>query len=481
MYGFNEGLFDDIVDIDVPDTAVVIDIDDTVDEGPEVGVATGIADMILRLINSENDTITEYNSARTTLAQDPTYAEFIEVIDDIEAEELKHVGQLQTLLKRLSPNASNIEAGEAEAESQLTEDLDNMERVTKGKKIDVHGEMPVVMADAVMASEEADKAVEDELEEHNKKTKVKLNKVLGAENQPVPKLPEMAKVTLDESLFEDFKDTLDNRWKIIEKVEEYLDEGHINKDDFIDMLLQWYYKEPTFVSFLTSNNIFSEDELDSFSGSFDESLKEDFADTNDIKIIVRDVIKNFKKITGVDIKSVYNTNSEDTMFNQSVIDTTFSSIDDYISDKYDLDSNERDELLYALDDELSLNKELYNESLNEGRKPIDFIDSHGDVYSDEDRWDEEEPEDDLFSKVMLELCPEGADWKKHSKFPEITGKDRYDTDELGVTYNGDIEVAVDDMNRLAFATRVGEAYDLPIRGPEKTRSGKFILTLKIEE
>lgn len=390
MYGFNEGLFDDIVDIDVPDTAVVIDVDDTVDEGPEVGVATGIADMVLRLINAENDTITDYNSARTTLAQDPTYAEFIEVIDDIEAEELKHVGQLQTLLKRLSPNASNIEAGEEEAEGQLTEDLDNMERVTKGKKIDVHGDMPIVMADAVMASEEADDAIEDELEEHNKKTNVKLNKVLGAEKQPVPNLPEMAKVTLDESLFEDFKDTLDNRWKIIEKVEEYLDEGHINKDDFIDMLLQWYYKEPTFISFLTSNNIFSEDELDDFNESFDESL-------------------------------------------------------------------------------------------NEGRKPIDFVDSHGDVYSDEDRWDEEEPEDDLFSKVMLELCPEGADWKKHSKFPEITGKDRYDTDELGVTYDGDIEVAVDDINRLAFATRVGEAYDLPMRGPEKTRRGKFILILKIEE
>ena len=57
MYGFNEVLFDDIVDIDVPDTAVVIDVDDTVDEGPEVGVATGIADMVLRLINAENDSV----------------------------------------------------------------------------------------------------------------------------------------------------------------------------------------------------------------------------------------------------------------------------------------------------------------------------------------------------------------------------------------------------------------------------------------
>lgn len=383
MYGFNEGLFDDIVDIDVPDTAVVIDIDDTVDEGPEVGVATGIADMVLRLINAENDTITDYNSARTTLAQDPTYAEFIEVIDDIEAEELKHVGQLQTLLKRLSPNASNIEAGEEEAEGQLTEDLDNMERVTKGKNIDVHGEIPIVMADAVMASEEADKAVEDELEEHNKKTNVKLNKVLGAEKQPVPKLPEMAKVTLDESLFEDYGNVREYSDMLFDMIEE----GMVDAEEIAKDLIYWC----------------SEDDIKRF-------------------MELRNLI-------------------------------------------WDEDEDDED----------------FDESLNEGRKPIDFVDSHGDIYSDEDRWDEEEPEDDLFSKVMLELCPEGADWKKHSKFPEITGKDRYDTDELGVTYNGDIEVAVDDMNRLAFATRVGEAYDLPIRGPEKTRSGKFILTLKIEE
>lgn len=52
----------------------------------------------------------------------PELAEQVnEVIKDILAEENKHIGQLQELLKKVSPNAENIEAGADEAKEQIEE------------------------------------------------------------------------------------------------------------------------------------------------------------------------------------------------------------------------------------------------------------------------------------------------------------------------------------------------------------------------
>lgn len=110
-----------------------------------------------------------------------------------------------------------------------------------------------------------------------------------------------------------------------------------------------------------------EEYFEELKNSFDESLTEEFADLNDIKIIVRDVIDNFKEITGIDIKAVYNPikDIDSSIFDQDVIDMTYPLIDEYVSDKYDLDGREREELLYALDDELTSRISLYDESLKE--------------------------------------------------------------------------------------------------------------------
>ena len=47
------------------------------------------------------------------------------VIKDILVEENKHIGQLQELLKAVSPNAENIEAGVDEAKEQVEDASEN--------------------------------------------------------------------------------------------------------------------------------------------------------------------------------------------------------------------------------------------------------------------------------------------------------------------------------------------------------------------
>ena len=114
--------FEDVVDIEIPvlnmDTEE-IDSSDMIPEGPEVGIDIGIADLLLNLINGENDTIRDYNTFKANLGK---YGEFASVIDDITNEEMNHVGMLQTLLKKISPNAETIKEGEVEAEELLKDE-----------------------------------------------------------------------------------------------------------------------------------------------------------------------------------------------------------------------------------------------------------------------------------------------------------------------------------------------------------------------
>ena len=119
-----EDVVDDVVMIEVPDVIADIKETDITPKGPEVGVDTGIADMLLDLINGENDTIRDYNIFKANLESHP---EFISAIEDITNEENNHVGMLQTLLKQISPNVETIKQGEAEAEKDLIDDSQSFE------------------------------------------------------------------------------------------------------------------------------------------------------------------------------------------------------------------------------------------------------------------------------------------------------------------------------------------------------------------
>ena len=97
-------------------------------------------------------------------------------------------------------------------------------------------------------------------------------------NSSVDELEKIALKWINKNKNESLKETFisnDKRWKLVEEIKKLVDEGHIDKDNLIDKLLQWFYKDPTFPSFVISANIFHEEEVNDILG---ESLKEDVND-----------------------------------------------------------------------------------------------------------------------------------------------------------------------------------------------------------
>lgn len=93
-------------------------------EGPRAGADTGVADLLISAINDEFEAIKFYNSLIASLRAESVhnaeYTDFISVVEEINNEENVHVGQLQKLLERLSPNAESIKVGNKEAAMQLS-------------------------------------------------------------------------------------------------------------------------------------------------------------------------------------------------------------------------------------------------------------------------------------------------------------------------------------------------------------------------
>lgn len=132
---FDEGHFDEYVDDDLDDSIfeyeplvraeVPTDHNgEAVPEGPKPGIESGIADSLIKLINDEWEAIQGYNNFRDMILSmqqnnDGDYSDMIKVIDEISNEENLHVGQLQELLKGVSPNTESIRKGEEEAQEQL--------------------------------------------------------------------------------------------------------------------------------------------------------------------------------------------------------------------------------------------------------------------------------------------------------------------------------------------------------------------------
>lgn len=110
-------------DFSAPEYMPAMDDDQDIPDGPKEGSDTGVSNMLLTAINDELDTIRKYNDYIATLraesSNNPIYESFINVISDISNEENKHVGQLQELLTRISPNAESIDLGRKEGEDQL--------------------------------------------------------------------------------------------------------------------------------------------------------------------------------------------------------------------------------------------------------------------------------------------------------------------------------------------------------------------------
>ena len=119
-----EGDFDSYIDDDFTNSeSIDSKVDSPIPEGPQPGPNTGVADMLIAAINDEWEAIQTYNSIISTLtyesANNYEFSNMIPVIQDIVNEENKHVGQLQELLKVISPNTESIRDGEIEARGQF--------------------------------------------------------------------------------------------------------------------------------------------------------------------------------------------------------------------------------------------------------------------------------------------------------------------------------------------------------------------------
>ena len=90
--------------------------------GPVVGSEAGLATLLIDSINGEWDTVNLYNSIAIT-AREAGFDYIAEVLDEINTEENKHIGQLQEILKTISPNATAIADGEKEAEEMVDDDV----------------------------------------------------------------------------------------------------------------------------------------------------------------------------------------------------------------------------------------------------------------------------------------------------------------------------------------------------------------------
>lgn len=129
----DESLFDDEFDSmsSIKDSNTVDEFDDefvdyepeNIPDGPAEGSDTGVASELIALIKDEWEAIEGYNNAIATLRANIHYNAFydraIAVLEEISAEENVHVGQLQEVLKQISPNAAEIKNGAQEARTQM--------------------------------------------------------------------------------------------------------------------------------------------------------------------------------------------------------------------------------------------------------------------------------------------------------------------------------------------------------------------------
>ena len=88
----------------------------------ETGANVGMASVISDLIKDEYEAIDGYNSAIAT-AEAEGFEEMINVLTEIQAEENIHIGQLQTLMNTVDPNAHLIDDGRQEGAEQLANPL----------------------------------------------------------------------------------------------------------------------------------------------------------------------------------------------------------------------------------------------------------------------------------------------------------------------------------------------------------------------
>lgn len=106
------------LEVVIPNIVDAIDVTEITPEGPAQGLDTAVADLILNSINTSTQKLQEYNTLNANLGN---HEDLREILTEIMADENAILGKLQTMLKVVSPNATEIMNGAVEAEEQISE------------------------------------------------------------------------------------------------------------------------------------------------------------------------------------------------------------------------------------------------------------------------------------------------------------------------------------------------------------------------
>ena len=100
----------------------------------ETGAFVGMASVISDLIKDEYEAIDGYNSAIAT-AEAEGFGDMVTVLSEIQAEENLHIGQLQTLMTMVDPNAHLVDDGKQEGIEQLSNPIMTNEDLNENVEI----------------------------------------------------------------------------------------------------------------------------------------------------------------------------------------------------------------------------------------------------------------------------------------------------------------------------------------------------------
>lgn len=92
---------------DIPDVKLNMEPIKDVEQGPANEYDTEISTLLIGLINSKWNFVSELNNHLISL-KDKNNEEVSNTIADIRNDEVKHIGELQNILKLYSPNVANI-------------------------------------------------------------------------------------------------------------------------------------------------------------------------------------------------------------------------------------------------------------------------------------------------------------------------------------------------------------------------------------
>lgn len=329
----------------------------------------------------------------------------------------------------------------------IKEDIENLERYIGNSKVDVHAELPLIMADAYEDSKKRQEEIDKELEEKDKDS-VELNKVIGAEEQPVPDLPKEPNVTLEESLFEDYDS--DGR-HYSDMLFDMIEEGSVNVADIAKDLIYWC-SEDDIKKYMEVNQLTSEF-ID------DEELEENLNESSELQ---NERVKNIKSYLEKAL---------------SVVNSYLDRIDESLTE-----DTAEDRYYAALDiPKGPERKKVAAERRQEFLKKYNLED-RAQEWKDAKGKDDPEEEEDLFTRINDELFPyDMEEVKLWTKFKDVPASKRYHDGDIGTDYDGNILVWADEDEDFEFAKRVANAYGVDITEPKQSGKHKIVKIIVSEE